>query len=90
MSTTYSGSRAKTLTAEMRSRSSPRVILQDFTDVPTVVNFAERRDAVLKINGNPKICSSDLVIDYSIQVDLSGDGNALNENQDLELERNKE
>lgn len=53
-----------------------RVILQDFTGVPAVVDFAAMRDAVLKLGGDPNkinpICPSDLVIDHSIQVDFAG------------------
>lgn len=53
-----------------------RVILQDFTGVPAVVDFAAMRDAVLKLGGDPNrinpICPSDLVIDHSVQVDFSG------------------
>lgn len=49
-----------------------RVILQDFTGVPAVVDFAAMRDAVLRLGGNPDkinpICPSDLVIDHSVQV----------------------
>lgn len=52
-----------------------RVILQDFTGVPAVVDFAAMRDAVLKLNGDPNkinpICPSDLVIDHSVQVDFA-------------------
>ncbi|KAM6183143.1 cytoplasmic aconitate hydratase [Erethizon dorsatum] len=52
-----------------------RVILQDFTGVPAVVDFAAMRDAVKKLGGNPEkinpICPADLVIDHSIQVDFS-------------------
>lgn len=51
-----------------------RVILQDLTGVPAVVDFAAMRDAVKKLGGNPEqinpICPSDLVIDHSIQVDF--------------------
>jgi aconitate hydratase len=71
-----------------------RVILQDFTGVPAVVDFAAMRDAVLKLGGDPKkinpICPSDLVIDHSVQVDFSGTADALAKNQNLEFERNKE
>jgi aconitate hydratase len=71
-----------------------RVILQDFTGVPAVVDFAAMRDAVLKLGGDPKkinpICPSDLVIDHSVQVDFSGSADALSKNQNLEFERNKE
>lgn len=70
-----------------------RVILQDFTGVPAVVDFAAMRDAVLRLNGDPNrinpICPSDLVIDHSVQVDFTG-ADALNKNQNLEFERNKE
>ncbi|CAL1538233.1 unnamed protein product [Lymnaea stagnalis] len=52
-----------------------RVILQDFTGVPTVVDFASMRDAVKRLGGNPEkinpICPTDLVIDHSVQVDVS-------------------
>lgn len=53
-----------------------RVILQDFTGVPAVVDFAAMRDAVKALGGDPQkinpICPSDLVIDHSVQVDFSG------------------
>uniref|UniRef100_A0A7G3ABT9 Cytoplasmic aconitate hydratase n=2 Tax=Lutzomyia longipalpis TaxID=7200 RepID=A0A7G3ABT9_LUTLO len=71
-----------------------RVILQDFTGVPAVVDFAAMRDAVLRLKGDPNkinpICPSDLVIDHSVQVDFSRTPDALTKNQDLEFERNKE
>ncbi|XP_058053616.1 cytoplasmic aconitate hydratase-like [Anopheles bellator] len=71
-----------------------RVILQDFTGVPAVVDFAAMRDAVLRLGGNPDrinpICPSDLVIDHSVQVDFARTEDALTKNQDLEFERNKE
>ncbi|XP_019538773.2 cytoplasmic aconitate hydratase [Aedes albopictus] len=71
-----------------------RVILQDFTGVPAVVDFAAMRDAVLKLGGDPDkinpICPSDLVIDHSVQVDFARAPDALTKNQDLEFERNKE
>uniref|UniRef100_A0A1B0D9B7 aconitate hydratase n=1 Tax=Phlebotomus papatasi TaxID=29031 RepID=A0A1B0D9B7_PHLPP len=71
-----------------------RVILQDFTGVPAVVDFAAMRDAVLRLNGDPNkinpICPSDLVIDHSVQVDFARTPDALAKNQDLEFERNKE
>lgn len=54
-----------------------RVILQDFTGVPAVVDFAAMRDAVQKLGGDPErinpICPSDLVIDHSVQVDFAGE-----------------
>lgn len=71
-----------------------RVILQDFTGVPAVVDFAAMRDAVLRLGGDPQRinprCVSDLVIDHSVQVDFAGTPDALAKNQDLEFERNKE
>ena len=52
-----------------------RVVLQDFTGVPAVVDFAAMRDAVKALGGNPEDinprCPSDLVIDHSVQVDVS-------------------
>ncbi|KAK9879651.1 hypothetical protein WA026_006716 [Henosepilachna vigintioctopunctata] len=71
-----------------------RVILQDFTGVPAVVDFAAMRDAVKGLGGNPEkinpICPADLVIDHSIQVDFARTPDALKKNQDLEFERNHE
>ncbi|KAH6929750.1 hypothetical protein HPB50_005609 [Hyalomma asiaticum] len=52
-----------------------RVLLQDFTGVPAVVDFAAMRDAVQRLGGDPcrinPLCPSDLVVDHSIQVDFS-------------------
>uniref|UniRef100_A0A8D0E843 Cytoplasmic aconitate hydratase n=1 Tax=Salvator merianae TaxID=96440 RepID=A0A8D0E843_SALMN len=71
-----------------------RVILQDFTGVPAVVDFAAMRDAVKVLGGDPEkinpICPADLVIDHSIQVDFNKRPDSLQKNQDLEFERNKE
>ncbi|XP_068978228.1 cytoplasmic aconitate hydratase-like isoform X1 [Bombus flavifrons] len=71
-----------------------RVILQDFTGVPAVVDFAAMRDAVKRLRSDPKkinpICPSDLVIDHSIQVDFIRSKDALKKNEDFEFERNKE
>lgn len=71
-----------------------RVLLQDFTGVPAVVDFAAMRDAVQRLGGNPNkinpVCPADLVIDHSVQVDFSRSGDALQKNQDLEFERNRE
>ncbi|KAL3885451.1 hypothetical protein ACJMK2_025508, partial [Sinanodonta woodiana] len=71
-----------------------RVILQDFTGVPAVVDFAAMRDAMEELGGDPEsinpICPADLVIDHSIQVDISRSAGALEKNQELEYERNKE
>lgn len=71
-----------------------RVILQDFTGVPAVVDFAAMRDAVKALGGNPEDinpqCPSDLVIDHSVQVDVSRSAEARSKNEALEFERNKE
>ncbi|XP_043953118.1 cytoplasmic aconitate hydratase [Gambusia affinis] len=71
-----------------------RVILQDFTGVPAVVDFAAMRDAVMKLDGDPEkinpVCPADLVIDHSIQVDFNRKSDSLQKNQDLEFDRNRE
>lgn len=71
-----------------------RVLMQDFTGVPAVVDLATMRDAVKKLNKDPKkinpLVPVDLVIDHSVQVDFSGDSDALEKNVSLEFERNKE
>jgi aconitate hydratase len=71
-----------------------RVLLQDFTGVPCVVDLAAMRDAVVKLGGkadqiNPQI-PSELVIDHSVQVDAYGRPEALDLNSKIEFERNKE
>nr|XP_033776258.1 cytoplasmic aconitate hydratase isoform X2 [Geotrypetes seraphini] len=71
-----------------------RVILQDFTGVPAVVDFAAMRDAVKRLGGDPEkinpVCPADLVIDHSIQVDFNRRPDSLQKNQELEFERNRE
>ncbi|XP_076828265.1 cytoplasmic aconitate hydratase [Brachyhypopomus gauderio] len=83
----------QTQTVEVPFRPA-RVILQDFTGVPAVVDFAAMRDAVKKLGGDPEkinpVCPADLVIDHSIQVDFSRKPDSLQKNQELEFERNKE
>ncbi|XP_047452821.1 cytoplasmic aconitate hydratase [Mugil cephalus] len=83
----------QTQTVEVPFRPA-RVILQDFTGVPAVVDFAAMRDAVMKLGGDPEkinpVCPVDLVIDHSIQVDFNRKSDSLEKNQDLEFERNKE
>ena len=71
-----------------------RVILQDFTGVPAVVDLAAMRDAVVKLGGqadaiNP-LSPAELVIDHSVQVDSYGTASALAQNNAIEFERNKE
>jgi len=71
-----------------------RVLLQDFTGVPCVVDLAAMRDAVRKAGGDPKRVNPlqpvELVIDHSVQVDVFGTPNALRENARIEFERNGE
>jgi len=71
-----------------------RVILQDFTGVPAVVDLAAMRDAMAKMGGNPAkinpLFPSELVIDHSVQVDYFGTKEALGLNAKLEFERNVE
>ncbi len=71
-----------------------RVVLQDFTGVPVVVDLASLRSAMNEMGGNPdKINPAipvDLVIDHSVQVDKYGTASALQANMDLEFERNAE
>lgn len=71
-----------------------RVILQDFTGVPAVVDLASLRKAMADLGGDPDKINPekpvDLVIDHSVQVDEYGTMTALQENMDLEFERNAE
>ena len=72
-----------------------RVILQDFTGVPAVVDLAALRDAMVEMGGDPEKVNPqvpvDLVIDHSVQVDVSGSNkNALDLNLDIEYHRNME
>ena len=71
-----------------------RVILQDFTGVPAVVDLAAMRDAMNKFGGDPAkinpIVPADLVIDHSVQVDRFGTKDAFGQNVELEYSRNRE
>ncbi len=71
-----------------------RVVLQDFTGVPCVVDLAAMRAAMKRLGGDPKrvnpLVQCDLVIDHSVQVDAFGSGVALTINSEREFERNKE
>ncbi len=71
-----------------------RVVLQDFTGVPCVVDLAAMRDAVVKLGGNADqinpLIPSELVIDHSVQVDVFGRPEALDLNGKIEFERNQE
>jgi aconitate hydratase len=81
------------LEKEIAFRTS-RVLLQDFTGVPAVVDLAAMRDAIVKLGGDPQRINPlqpvDLVIDHSVQVDEYGSEAAYLINTGLEVERNKE
>jgi aconitate hydratase len=71
-----------------------RVLLQDFTGVPCVVDLAAMRDAMAEMGGDPKAINPlqpvELVIDHSVQVDYFGTPDALKRNAEIEFERNRE
>ncbi len=71
-----------------------RVLMQDFTGVPAVVDLAAMRDAMVKMNGDPQrinpLSPVDLVIDHSVMVDHSGGADSFKKNVDLEFSRNGE
>ncbi|HEY5297369.1 MAG TPA: aconitate hydratase [Verrucomicrobiae bacterium] len=71
-----------------------RIVLQDFTGVPLLVDLAAMRSAVAKLGKNPKIIEPlvpvDLVVDHSVQVDFFGNADALQKNLEIEFQRNRE
>ena len=71
-----------------------RIVLQDFTGVPLVVDLAAMRSAVQRLDGDPKIIEPlvpvDLVVDHSVQVDFFGSAKALQLNLEMEFKRNRE
>ncbi|MGP5336930.1 aconitate hydratase AcnA [Psychrobacter maritimus] len=71
-----------------------RVVLQDFTGVPSVVDLAAMRDAVVELGGNAEqinpFIPSELVVDHSVQVDAYGREDALDLNEKIEFKRNNE
>src|SRR6202042_3513310 len=71
-----------------------RIVLQDFTGVPLLVDLAAMRSAVARMGRNPKMIEPlvpvDLVVDHSVQVDFSGSAEALAKNLDFEFTRNRE
>ena len=71
-----------------------RILMQDFTGVPAVVDLAAMRDGILRLGGNPEkvnpLVPVDLVIDHSVMVDVSGTPDSLTKNVDIEFERNGE
>ena len=83
----------KTSTREIAYRPA-RVLMQDFTGVPAVVDLAAMRDAMKSLGGDPSrinpLVPVDLVIDHSVQVDFFGSADAFKKNVEIEYERNKE
>src|SRR6187397_982103 len=71
-----------------------RVVMQDFTGVPCVVDLATMREAVAELGGDPHLINplapAELVIDHSVVIDVFGRKDALSVNTDLEYERNRE
>ncbi|MGZ4271939.1 MAG: aconitase family protein, partial [Solirubrobacteraceae bacterium] len=71
-----------------------RVIMQDFTGVPAVVDLAAMRDAMAELGGDPAkinpLVPAELVIDHSVQVDVFGTRDAFTRNAEREFERNEE
>ena len=71
-----------------------RIVLQDFTGVPLLVDLAAMRHAVQKLGQNPKLIEPlvpvDLVVDHSVQVDVAGVATALQQNLEFEFARNRE
>src|ERR1039457_3005071 len=71
-----------------------RVVMQDFTGVPAVVDLAAMRDAMREMGGDPgkinPLVPTELVIDHSVQVDVAGTPQAFGRNVELEFERNQE
>jgi aconitate hydratase len=92
----------KAVAAWLRDRRSEReiafrparVLMQDFTGVPAVVDLAAMRQAMVKLGGDPKrinpLSPVDLVIDHSVMVDVFGNDGAFRRNVGLEFERNRE
>lgn len=85
---------AKKVKKEEIAYRPARVLLQDFTGVPLVVDLAAMRDAMKKLGGKPKqinpVVPVDLVVDHSVQVDAFNSGMAFQINADKEFERNRE
>ena len=71
-----------------------RIVLQDFTGVPLLVDLAAMRSAVARMGRDPKIIEPlvpvDLVVDHSVQVDFAGSADAMQRNLELEFSRNRE
>ncbi|WP_417662850.1 aconitate hydratase AcnA [Pseudomonas sp.] len=99
---TVTGDDLKAIAAWLEKRSSDReiqyrparVLMQDFTGVPAVVDLAAMRDAMSKAGGDPQkinpLSPVDLVIDHSVMVDKFGTDSAFTQNVDIEMQRNGE
>lgn len=74
--------------------SPARVLMQDFTGVPCVVDLATMRDAVVKLGKDPDLINpqvpAEMVIDHSVQIDVFGSQDAVEKNMDIEYQRNQE
>src|SRR5271163_2991338 len=99
---TYTVEDAKSIAGWLEKASSSkevpfkpaRILMQDFTGVPAVVDLAAMRDGITRLGGNPQrvnpLVPVDLVIDHSVQVDAFARPDALTKNVDIEFERNEE
>ncbi len=71
-----------------------RILMQDFTGVPAVVDLAAMRDGIARLGGHPDqvnpLVPVDLVIDHSVMVDVSGRRDSIHKNEELEFDRNRE
>ena len=71
-----------------------RIVLQDFTGVPLLVDLAAMRSAMARLGKDPNLIETlvpvDLVVDHSVQVDFSGSANAMEKNLEMEFARNRE
>ncbi len=71
-----------------------RILMQDFTGVPAVVDLAAMRDGITRLGGNPQkvnpLVPVDLVIDHSVQIDVFGTADSARKNEEIEFERNGE
>src|SRR6266513_819267 len=71
-----------------------RIVLQDFTGVPLLVDLAAMRSTIARLGKNPKMIEPlvpvDLVVDHSVQVDFFGTADALGRNLEMEFQRNRE
>ncbi len=88
------GWQAHTTQTDQIAFSPSRIVLQDFTGVPAIVDLAAMRDAIVSLGGNPALINPlkavDLVIDHSVQVDEFASATSLDANTLLEFQRNKE